>query len=71
MKTQEYDVIGMHCVSCSVAISKLVKRNKGVSDVEIKLADSKLIVSFDESSVTDKDIVDSVARLGYRAVVTK
>ena len=47
MKTQTYDVVGMHCVSCSVAISKLVKRNKGVSDVEIKLADSKLIVSYD------------------------
>jgi copper chaperone CopZ len=71
MKTQTYDVVGMHCVSCSVAISKLVKRNKGVSDVEIKLADSKLIVSYDESLVTDQMVVDSVARLGYKAKIEK
>jgi copper chaperone CopZ len=71
MKTQTYDVVGMHCVSCSVAISKLVKRNKGVSDVEIKLADSKLIVSYDESLVTDQMVVESVARLGYKAKIEK
>jgi Cu+-exporting ATPase len=71
MKTQTYDVIGMHCVSCSTAISKLVKRNKGVSEVEIKLSDSKLIVSFDETQVTDQAIIDSVGRLGYKAVVNK
>lgn len=71
MKKQEYDVIGMHCVSCSTAISKLVKRNKGVFDVDIKLADQKLIVSYDEQTVKDQDIIDAVARLGYRAVVQK
>ncbi|TNF07002.1 MAG: copper chaperone [Bacillota bacterium] len=71
MKTQTYDVIGMHCVSCSIAISKLVKRNKGVMDVEVKLSDSKLIVSYDESLVTDQTVVDSVARLGYKAQVEK
>jgi copper chaperone CopZ len=71
MKTQTYDVIGMHCVSCSIAISKLVKRNKGVADVEVKLSDSKLIVSYDETLVTDQVVVDSVARLGYKAQVEK
>ena len=71
MKTQTYDVIGMHCVSCSIAISKLVKRNRGVADVEVKLSDSKLIVSYDETLVTDQVVVDSVARLGYKAQVEK
>lgn len=71
MKKQEYDVLGMHCVSCSTAISKLVKRQKGVSDVEVKLSDQKIVVSFDEQAVKDQDIIDAVARLGYRAVVHK
>lgn len=68
MMKKEYDVIGMHCVSCSTAISKLLKKNKDIQDVEIHLSDSKLILDLDESKVSDKDVYDTVMRLGYRAV---
>ena len=65
---KEYDVIGMHCVSCSTAISKLLKKNKDIQDVEIHLSDSKLILDLDETKVSDDDIYQTVMRLGYRAV---
>lgn len=68
MMKKEYDVIGMHCVSCSTAISKLLKKNKDIQDVEIHLSDSKLILDLDESKVSDKDVYDTVMRLGYRVV---
>jgi copper chaperone CopZ len=71
MKTVEYDVKGMHCVSCSMGIQKLLKKTKGVTDVEVQLSQSKVHVTFDESSVDDKLIVDTVARLGYKAVQVK
>jgi Cu+-exporting ATPase len=71
MKKAEYDVLGLHCVSCSTAISKLLSKTKGVSDVEVILAESKVLVSYDETLVNDQKIVEQVGRLGYKAVEHK
>ena len=71
MKKAEYDVLGMHCVSCSTAISKLLSKTKGVNDVEVVLSDSKIHIEYDESLVDDKKIVEQVSRLGYKAVEHK
>lgn len=71
MKKAEYDVIGMHCVSCSTAISKLLSKTKGVSDVEVYLSDSKIHIEYDENLVDDKKIVEQISRLGYKAVEHK
>jgi P-type Cu+ transporter len=67
MEKKTYDVVGMHCVSCSMAISKLLKKNKDIADVEVYLSDSKLVVTLDETKVSDQLIADTVGRLGYRA----
>ena len=68
MEKKTYDVIGMHCVSCSMAISKLLKKNKDVDDVEVSLGQSKITVTFDPEKVNDLVIAETVARLGYKAV---
>ncbi len=71
MKKVEYDVVGMHCVSCSMGISKLLKRTKGVDDVDVELSKSKITITYDEALVNDKIIVDTVGRLGYKAVLSE
>ena len=71
MKKAEYDVLGMHCVSCSTAISKLLSKTKGVSDVEVNLSESKILIEYDEKMVNDQKIVEQVGRLGYKAVEHK
>ena len=71
MKKTQYDVIGMHCVSCSTAISKILSKTKGVMEVEVHLSDSNIEIVYDENQVNDQLIVSQVARLGYRAVEKK
>lgn len=71
MKKAEYDVMGMHCVSCSTAISRILSKTKGVKDVDVFLSDSKIEITYDEEQVNDQLIVSQVARLGYRAVEKK
>jgi len=71
MKKVEYDVKGMHCISCSMGISSILKKTKGVSDVNVELGSSKVWITYDENAVNDKLIVDQVARLGYKAVKSK
>jgi len=66
MDTKTFNVVGMHCVSCSTGIRKLVSKVKGVRDVEVVLSESKLIVSYDQA-VEDQVVKDAVARLGYKA----
>jgi copper chaperone CopZ len=68
MKKEEFSVIGMHCVGCSMGISKLLKKNKGIEDVEVHLSDSKLTITYDETTVDHQEIINTVARLGYKAV---
>jgi P-type Cu+ transporter len=70
MEKKTYDVLGMHCVSCSTAISKLLKKNKDIEDVEVYLSDSKLVITLDETKVSHQMIAETVGRLGYRAVPT-
>ncbi|MBU1142461.1 MAG: heavy-metal-associated domain-containing protein [Firmicutes bacterium] len=71
MKKAEYDVLGMHCVSCSMGISNILKKTKGVSEVNVELGNSKVFITYDENAVDDKLIVNQVARLGYKAVKSK
>jgi P-type Cu+ transporter len=71
MKKAEYDVIGMHCVSCSMGISKILKKTKGVIDVDVELSKSLVNITYDETVVNDKIIVEQVSRLGYKAVEKK
>ncbi len=62
-----YNIVGMHCISCSTGIAKIVKRLKGVSNVQVELSQSKIHVDLDETLVTDQAVVDAVSRLGYKA----
>ncbi len=68
MKKVEFHVLGMRCVGCSMGIQKLLKRSKGVSDVEVMLSDSRIFVTYDESIINNQKITETVARLGYQAV---
>ncbi|MFW6319921.1 MAG: cation transporter, partial [Bacillota bacterium] len=37
MKQVEFEVIGMHCVSCSMGIRKLVQKLKTVDQADVEL----------------------------------
>lgn len=67
MEKVEYNVLGMHCVSCSTGIKKLVSKQKEVDEVEVALSESKIYVTFKDTA-DDKVVVDNIARLGYKAV---
>ena len=67
MKKEIYAVKGMHCVSCQLGIQKLVKKLKPVQDVQVLFGESKLAVTYDETQLTPKEIIDTIGRLGYQA----
>ena len=71
MTKSEYIVKGMHCVGCSRAIKKLLEKNTHIEEVNIDLYETKILITYDETYVDQKVIVDTVSRFGYQAVESK
>lgn len=65
MITQTFEVIGMHCASCSNIISKKLKKLPGVTSVNVSFATEKANISFDPDQVTTKEMNGEITKLGY------
>ncbi len=71
MKTVEYNVTGMTCGGCASSVRRVVSRNKGVEDVEVENMKNRVVVTYDESLVTDDLIISQISKLGFNAEVKK
>ena len=58
---------GFSCPSCVAKIEKQVGRLKGVQDVTVKFASSRVEVEHDPAIATTEQIVDAIAKAGYTA----
>lgn len=56
---------GMHCDMCVASIEKGVNEIDGIVSVEVILADSTAVVSFDESKVELAKIEEAIKKRGY------
>ncbi|EQA73514.1 heavy metal translocating P-type ATPase [Leptospira noguchii] len=68
LKEVTLDVIGMTCGNCALRIEKGLKKIPGVKDVRVNFAMETAEVDF-ESSISEKNLLDKIDSLGYRAVV--
>lgn len=58
---------GFSCPSCVATIEKQVGRLKGVRDVRVKFASSRVEVEHDPEIASVDAIVAAIAKSGYRA----
>ena len=65
MKQETFDVIGMHCASCSNIIRKKLTKLPGVSECNVNFATEKAMVSFDPALVTETQMNSQIQKLGY------
>ncbi len=65
----EYKITGMSCEHCVAKVKAGIESIEGVEKVKINLKKGLGKVKYDESSVTDQDICDKVAEVGYEAEV--
>jgi copper chaperone len=65
MKTQEFKIEGMSCGHCVMAVKvELGELNLDNAEVEI----GKVKVDYDESNVSEQDIVSAIEEAGYKVV---
>jgi copper chaperone len=67
--TRELSAAGMSCGHCKMTIENAVRGLNGIEKVNADLATKKVVVEFDESSVTIEDIRNTIEEAGYTAEV--
>lgn len=60
-------VKGMSCPSCVRHIDEALKEVSGVSEVEVKLREGKVLVRHDASNVPVASLVDALKDAGYES----
>ena len=63
-----FKVVGMYCISCKPIVEKQLKDKKGVKSINVDYLTDKIIVEFDPSVLTTKDIKNSLDKSGYKFV---
>jgi len=67
MKKVELNIKGMHCNSCVMLIKDALDETKGVADAKVDLKKNNAVVSYDEKSVTEKQLIEVIKNEGYDA----
>ncbi len=67
MKKERYNIKGMHCSNCSIAIENSINKLEGIKKVEVNPISSQMIVEYDEDKLNSKDIEKNVESIGYEA----
>ena len=69
MKKSNFNVTGMTCSACSARVEKAVGKLDGIRQVSVNLLTNSMKAEFDESALTENEIIDAVVRAGYGASV--
>lgn len=67
MMTEQFAVTGMTCAACSAHVEKAVSRLSGVQSAPVNLMLGSMTVTYDETMVTESDIIAAVKAAGYGA----
>ncbi len=71
MKTEIYNITGMHCAACSSAIERVTSKLNGVIESQVNLPMNRLVISYDDSLVTEEMIINKIQKSGFGAILAK
>ncbi|MEK7208897.1 MAG: heavy metal translocating P-type ATPase [Patescibacteria group bacterium] len=67
--TKTFKIKGMHCASCALTIEKAAAKMAGVKTAQVNFATETLLLEFDESQVTSKNLQVAVKAVGYELLI--
>jgi copper chaperone CopZ len=65
--TAAFHVTGMHCSGCSDKVKSTLAKADGVLKVDVKLADGRVVVSYDANKISSEKIAKLMTEAGYPA----
>ena len=68
MKEVKLDIEGMHCTGCSTRLEKVLNNVDGVEDAKVSLEEKKADIKYDETQVSEKELIEAVEDAGFKAI---
>ncbi|MBQ6698334.1 MAG: cadmium-translocating P-type ATPase [Oscillospiraceae bacterium] len=62
-----FRVRGMHCASCARSVEVNIGKLSGVQSVSVNLAGESAAISFDADTISQKQIISAINKLGFKA----
>ena len=63
-----FSVPDMHCVNCSMKLESIEDELKGIKAINASYHKQQMIVEFDETIVSEEQIIVAAKKKGYEAV---
>jgi len=67
MVKKTFRVEGMHCPSCPMEVESIEDDLPGIKRVSASYQKGQMVVEYDESEVSEAQIIAAVAKHGYQA----
>ena len=67
MKEVKLNIEGMHCTGCSTRLEKVFYNVDGVKGAKVSLEEKKADIKYDETQVSEKELIDVVEDAGFKA----
>ena len=67
MKEIKLKIEGMHCTGCSTRLEKVLNNVDGVEDAKVSLEEKKADIKYDETQVSEKELIEAVEDAGFKA----
>ena len=67
MKEVKLNIEGMHCTGCSTRLEKVLNNVDGVEDAKVSLEEKKADIKYDETQVSEKELIEAVKDAGLKA----
>lgn len=70
MTKKRFQIQGMHCVGCAMTIDGALEDLPGVKSASANYARQIVDVEYDETRLTEAQIIAAVEQAGYKAAVS-
>ena len=67
MKEVKLNIEGMHCTGCSTRLEKVLNNVDGVENAKVSLEEKKADIKYDETQVSEKELIEAVEDAGFKA----
>ncbi len=67
LATAAFHVTGMHCEGCADKVMDALNKVPGIYKVDVKVADHRVLVSFDADKLTAEKVAKAISAAGYPA----
>lgn len=67
MKEVKLNIEGMLCTGCSTRLEKVLNNVDGVEDAKVSLEEKKADIKYDETQVSEKELIEAVEDAGFKA----